>query len=71
MAKNAIAHEADGRRYLYRPLVARGGDQQRPDQGDIGDRPRPVRRLEPVRGEPTAEVVPPRPARGHQRVSFL
>ena len=23
LAKNAIAHEADGRRYLYRPLVAR------------------------------------------------
>lgn len=24
LAKNVIAHEADGRRYLYRPLVARG-----------------------------------------------
>jgi len=24
LSKNAIAHEADGRRYLYRPLVARG-----------------------------------------------
>jgi predicted transcriptional regulator len=23
LAKNVIAHEADGRRYLYRPLVAR------------------------------------------------
>lgn len=24
LAKNVIAHEEDGRRYLYRPLVARG-----------------------------------------------
>lgn len=24
LAKNIIAHEADGRRYLYRPCVARG-----------------------------------------------
>ncbi len=24
LAKNAIGHEEDGRRYLYRPLVARG-----------------------------------------------
>lgn len=24
VAKNAVAHEANGRRYLYRPLVARG-----------------------------------------------
>ncbi|MGH6613575.1 BlaI/MecI/CopY family transcriptional regulator [Sphingomonas sp.] len=24
LAKNIIAHEEDGRRYLYRPLVARG-----------------------------------------------
>jgi len=33
VAKNAVAHEADGRRYLYRPLVARGdyvaGESQR------------------------------------------
>ena len=25
LAKEAIAHEADGRRYLYRPLIAREG----------------------------------------------
>ena len=24
LAKKAVAHEADGRRYLYRPLIARG-----------------------------------------------
>lgn len=24
VAKKAVAHEADGRRYLYRPLIARG-----------------------------------------------
>lgn len=24
VAKNVVAHEADGRRYLYRPLIARG-----------------------------------------------
>lgn len=33
LAKNVIAHEADGRRYLYRPLVERGdyvvGESQR------------------------------------------
>ncbi|PZN96056.1 MAG: CopY family transcriptional repressor [Alphaproteobacteria bacterium] len=33
VAKKAVAHEADGRRYLYRPLIARGdyvaGESQR------------------------------------------
>ncbi|GAA0737436.1 BlaI/MecI/CopY family transcriptional regulator [Sphingomonas japonica] len=33
LAKNVIAHEADGRRYLYRPLIERGeyvvGESQR------------------------------------------
>jgi predicted transcriptional regulator len=33
VAKNAVAHEADGRRYLYRPLIARSdylaGESQR------------------------------------------
>lgn len=61
VAKKVVAHEADGRRYLYRPLVARGdyvaGESRRLIDRLFGGRVTPLVAHLAERGALTAEEI--------------
>ena len=61
LSKNVVGHEEDGRRYLYRPLVARGdyvaGESQRLIDRLFGGRLTPLVAHMAERDELTAEDI--------------